>query len=162
MKKRILISGLIALIGLAGMSFLLRDPEVPQVVLDAFAAKFPHVKKVKWEKEADNEYEAEFKQGGHEMSANFDSDGTWLETEVEMKKAELPDAVKKAIQREFSGYDIEEAERVETPDLPLAFEVELENEADNTEVEAVFSADGKLLKKKMEKESEEDDEDKGN
>lgn len=137
------------------MSFLIaRRPNVPQAVLDAFAGKFPQAQHVKWEEEHEDEYEAEFKINKMEMSANFKADGTWLETEMEIKKAQLPEAVKQAIAKQFPGFDIEEAEQVETPDQPLAYEVELEGH--DTEVEAVFKADGTLLKKEMKDEDDEE------
>lgn len=162
MKMKIMLLALVAALSLGSMSFLLiSKTQVPQVVLHAFNTKYPNAKKVKWEEEEAMEYEAEFKLQGQEMSANFRADGTWLETETEIKKNALPDAVKKAISKEFPGYDVEEAERIETPDLPLAFEVELENESNNSEMEAVFSADGKLLKKEMENDHDNEDEEGG-
>ncbi|MEZ4953969.1 MAG: PepSY-like domain-containing protein [Saprospiraceae bacterium] len=126
----------------------------PAAVQDAFKAKFPNLQKAKWDMEDDNEWEAEFKMNGHEMSANFKSDGTWLETETEIKTASLPQAVKDDITANFAGYEMEEASLVETPEMAAAYEVELEK--GETTIEALFSAEGKLLKQK--KEEEDDDE----
>lgn len=158
MKIKSIVLGLLAILSLSVMSFLLAgNTTVPQAVLDAFSAKFPQAQNVDWEEEEDGEYEAEFKVNKQEMSANFKADGTWLETEMEIKKSKLPAAVKKAIAAQFPGYEVEEAEQVETPDVSLAFEVELENEDTDTEVEAVFQADGTLLKKEMKKEHEDEE-----
>ena len=129
----------------------------PAAVMAAFKAKFPTVQKAKWDMEHEGEWEAEFKSGGKEMSANYKADGTWLETETELKEADLPQAVKDAVAAQFAGYKSEEASLVETPGQPAAYEVELEK--GETTVEALFSADGTLVKQKVE---EEDDEKGGN
>ncbi|MCB0520025.1 MAG: PepSY-like domain-containing protein [Lewinellaceae bacterium] len=127
----------------------------PAAVQSAFKAKFADVQKAKWEMEDEGEWEAEFKMNGKEMSANFKADGTWLETETEIKTADLPQAVKDAIAAQFSGYKMEEASLVETPDMAAAYEVELEK--GETTIEALFKADGTLVKQKAE--SEDDDKD---
>lgn len=126
----------------------------PAAVQTAFKAKFPTVQKAKWDMEDANEWEAEFKTDGKEMSANFKADGTWLETETEIKTADLPQAVKDAIAAQFAGYEMEEATTVETPGQPMAYEVELEK--GKTTIEAMFSADGTLISQKTESESDED------
>ena len=159
MKMKILLFGLLTAIGSGSMSFLLtKKHQVPQVVRDAFAAKYPEAQKVNWEEETD--YEAAFRLQGSEMSATFTAHGQWLETEREVKKSELPEAVKSAIKKDFPGYSVEEAERLETPNMPLAFEVELEYDTNHYEVEAVYSAEGNLVKKEMENDHEKED-DKG-
>lgn len=154
---------ILLVLGLSAMSFMVyQGPTVPKVVQDAFLAKFPQAKHVQWEEEEDGEYEAEFKMGKQEMSANFKGDGSWLETETEIKKSKLPKAVKKAIAVQFRGFEIEEAEKVETPDLPLAYEIELKNKAKQTEIEAVFDVKGALLMQEKEKENDEDNEKESN
>ncbi len=77
---------------------------VPNNVNAAFMKKFPNAKKVSWDKENDTEWEAEFKMNGQEYSANFSSAGIWMETEHEIKKADIPAAVKKTLDTEFAGY----------------------------------------------------------
>ena len=128
---------------------------VPAAVETAFKAKFPDGNKAKWEQEGDQEWEAGFKMNGREMSANFNADGTWLETETEMKKADLPAAIKSAIATGFAGYKIEEAALVETPELAQAYEVELEK--GEVTVEVLFDATGNVLKQETETEDGEDD-----
>ncbi|MBI1226616.1 MAG: hypothetical protein GC192_15390 [Bacteroidetes bacterium] len=127
----------------------------PAAVQAAFKAKFPTVQKAKWDREDENEWEAEFKKDGKEMSANFSNDGTWLETETEIKTADLPQAVKDAIASQFAGYKMEEASLVQTAELATAYEVEIEK--GETTIEVLFGADGSVIKQKTEK--EEDDKD---
>ena len=67
--------------------------DVPKAVADAFAKKFPAATNIKWGKENAKEYEAAFKLNGKSVSANFLTDGSWVETESEINTAELPAAV---------------------------------------------------------------------
>jgi outer membrane biogenesis lipoprotein LolB len=130
--------------------------EVPAKVKSAFSQKFPNAKKIKWDKENDNEWEAEFKMNDNEYSANFSSDGTWTETEYEIEMSEIPSLVKVTLDKEFAGYDIEEAEIKLNPDGEF-YEFELEN--DDSKMEVVISMDGTVTKKKMEDEKAEGDDD---
>jgi putative PepSY-like beta-lactamase-inhibitor len=141
--------------GILSTSCAQNDKAAPAAVQTAFKSKFPTAQKAKWDKEGEGEWEAEFKMNGKEMSANFKTDGTWVETETEIEESDLPQAVKDAIATLFAGYDAEEAAMVETPDQPTAYEVELEK--GETTVEALFNADGTLLKQK----NEEEDDDEG-
>lgn len=130
--------------------------DAPQKVKSAFAQKFPDAQKVKWEMEEENEWEAEFKLNGEEYSASFATDGTWKETESEIEASALPSAVTNTLKKEFGEYKIEEAELSETPKGKF-YEVELEK--GETDIEAVISANGKLIKKEIEKEHDGDNED---
>ena len=78
----------------------------PKAVTDNFSSKFSAATKVKWDQEEENEWEAEFKMNGSEMSASFDNAGTWLETEKEIKNRDLPAAVAEIQKPGFSGYEI--------------------------------------------------------
>ena len=132
----------------------LKESEVPKAVKDAFAKRFPNTKGIEWSKESETEFEAEFKAGGKEQSANFDQSGKWLVTETVIKKADLPQSVQTALTKEFAGYKVEEAEKVETANDGTQYEVALEKGELNYEV--LFSADGKVLKKEEKKEKDDD------
>ena len=149
MKKIVLVCAVILLAGLA-QAQKLKESDVPSAVKESFAKRFPKTKEVKWSKESATEFEAEFKSGDMEQSANFDQAGKWLVTETEIKKSELPQAVQATIGREFAGFKIEEAEKAETFDKGMFYEVELEKGELNYEVQ--LSADGKILKKEEKKE----------
>ena len=162
MKFKIAIITLVALIGILGMSMTTEKTskiEVPQAVKNAFNQKYPAAKKVEWELEKVGEYEAEFKMNREEMSANFLEDGTWVGSETELDKDDLPQAVKKGIAAKFPGHEIEEAELSEKPNGIITYEVELENEKEDAEFKAVFAADGNFIKKEMNNEDEDDGED---
>ncbi len=132
----------------------INETDVPQPVKTAFTAKFAQAKGVKWELEDGQAYEAEFKENGKERSATFSPTGQWMETETEIKPADLPAAVTQAIATSFAGSKVEEAETVETPDRGTFYEVELEQGERTLEVR--FSADGTVLKQAVEEEEDKD------
>ena len=97
----------------------------PKAVKEAFAKKFPTATKVSWGKEAAKEWEAEFTYEGSKISANFAQDGTWLETENEIKAAALPTKVTEAIAKQFPGWKIVEADKTETSKHGTIYEADL-------------------------------------
>lgn len=127
--------------------------EVPKVVLDAFSRKFPTAQKIEWEKEK-GVYEADFILNKKEVSAEFKADGTWLETENVIALKDIPKAVKKALRNEFPKFKVEKAEQINRSDNSIYFEIELENDKEKMKKEAVFSAEGILLEKEIEKEED--------
>ena len=126
--------------------------DAPQKVKEAFSKKIPTVKKVKWEKESNSEWEGEFRMKGTEYSSNFLEDGTWQETEHEIKKKSIPANVKTTLATEFSAYEIEEAELSETTEGSVC---EFELEKGEEEIEVVIDTYGKVVSKKMKAEAEE-------
>jgi uncharacterized membrane protein YkoI len=131
---------------------------VPENVKSAFSQKFPDATNVKWDKENATEWEAEFKIGGKKYSANFDNMGTWMETEYEINADEIPAAVKTTLDKDFTGYKIEESEVSETAKGKL-YEFELEKAGE--EIEADIDMSGKIVNKEQPKEETEDEEDAG-
>ncbi len=129
---------------------------VPVNVNAAFMQKFPNAKKVSWDKENETEWEAEFNMNGQDYSANFSSTGNWMETEYEIKKTDIPTAVKKTLDTEFAGYDIEEAELSETTKGKV-YEFSLEK--NDTDMEVAISPEGKVIKKEMKSENAAEDKD---
>ncbi len=128
--------------------------EVPELVKNAFKAKYPSITKVKWGIEKAGEYEAEFKINKAEVSVLYDEKGNILETETEIKTSELPTAVLRSIEKDFAGYKIEEAEKNESKGV-ITYEVEVEK--GKLEYELTYDANGKLLKKEEEKEGKNKD-----
>jgi hypothetical protein len=130
---------------------------VPQVVQDAFVAKFPAATAVSWEMEADALYEVEYKIKATAMSAVFAADGSWQASERRLKVRGLPQAVRDAIASQFAAFEIEEAEQVERLGEAMVYEVALEHEATGAVVEATFDVAGSLLQQETEAEEANDD-----
>lgn len=149
MKVLKLMSVAVLLVGVTACS-----QNAPKEVKDAFNSKFPSASEVEWEKENDSEWEAEFKLDGKEYSANFSTDGNWLETEHEIDASELPELVKNTINKEFSGYEIEKAEIAEKTNGTV-YEITLEKGEE--EIEVVIDDAGKIIKQETKKEDEDED-----
>lgn len=141
----------------AGEAQNINADKVPAAAKTAFSIRFPKAESAKWELEDGKDYEANFKEAGTERSATFDASGKWLETETEIKAGQLPAAVTKAIAAGYADRKMKEAERVETPDRGVLYEVELIKGEDILEVQ--FNAEGKVLGAKTENEKDTDKED---
>jgi hypothetical protein len=128
---------------------------VPEAVVTAFKAKFAAATDVNWGKESETEFEAEFKLNGKEMSANFDPSGKWMETEARLSSEGLPAQVISALKVQFGDYQIIKAESLEKPDEPVVFEMKLKK--GETMLEVVLDASGKVIKKEMKGEAEENE-----
>lgn len=149
MKKAIVGIALI-FTSIISIAFTQKD-KVPSVVKEAFSKKFPTVKRVNWQKEEVNEWEAEFKLKKKEYSANFLDDGTWQETEYEVDENEIPEHIISSVKASFSGYKIEESE-VSVTVHGINYEFEIEK--GKSEMAITIDSNGKIIHK----ESEDDDE----
>lgn len=138
MKKSIFVIAVLAI------SLVACAQNPPKSVSDNFNMKFQNATKVKWDQEEANEWEAEFKMNGDEMSASFDNAGKWLETEKELEKNDLPTAVLKVVNGQYSGYEVEEAAEIEKPDFKG---YELAVEKGNQELEILVDRMGKITVK---------------
>ncbi len=131
--------------------------EVPAKVKKAFEQKVSNAKDVEWEYGNDDKlWEVEYEIGKDEFTSAFDENGKWVETEKEIKFAELTKPVKATLKADYSDYEVEKVEFVETPDGKF-YEVEVELEKDGKEVkfELLISPDGKVVKKEQEKDDKE-------
>lgn len=124
---------------------------VPQKVKDAFILKFPEVSIVQWEKESYTEWEAEFEIKGVEYSANYMADGTWMETEHQIRKRDIPKNIRTVLKSKFPKYKIEEAEIAETSEGSV-YEFQLEKGSENLEV--AIDKKGAILKQEVTKDEE--------
>jgi hypothetical protein len=117
----------------------------PEAVKSAFTAKYPEAEKIHWGVEKPGEFEAEFRLNGVESSALFNSKGEFLESETGIKESELPQAVKAAIAKDFTGFKIEEVEKSSDAKGVLTYEMEASRGKEKYEIS--FDTNGKLLEK---------------
>ena len=156
MKNILVLLLCVALMRDAASAQKISAEKVPAAVSSAFKEKFPNITAVKWEIEKVNQYEATFKGNGSEMSANFDNTGKWLETETEIKVSALPAAVTSVLKKDFAGFKINEASKIENAANGNCFEAEIEKGIEIYDV--LFTSDGKVINKtKVEKEKEDKD-----
>jgi hypothetical protein len=153
MKTSLLIISAVLLFSFTACGQSAKD--VPANVTSAFTKKFPNASKVKWGKESEKEWEAEFKMDGKEYSANFDLAGLWVETEFEIAATELPAVVKAAVEKESAGLKISEAAVSETKDGKI---YEVTAGKGKTAMAFTVDANGVIRKKGLAKEEEEKEE----
>ena len=123
-----------------------QNDNTPKQVLNSFSKKFPTAKSVKWDKENETEWEAEFKLDGTKYSANFDTNGNWKETEHKLKLSEVPEQIKMALTSAFPNSKIEAAELSETS-TGTVYEFDIEK--GDTDMEIVIDTKGNILKKEV-------------
>ncbi len=132
-----------------------QDAKPPKEVQEAFSKKFSNVQSPKWEQE-ENEWEAEFKLNGTELSASFDKAGTWLETETEISKKDVPAKIIDVVNKKYEGWKLKEAEQIEKPGYK-GYEIELEQGENVTEIQV--SDAGVITSEKVNTKDEDNDND---
>lgn len=130
------------------------ETKVPTNVKASFSEMFPNATEVEWEMEDETEWEAEFKSEGKEITACFTDAGVWIETEWEIEKAEITESVLKVINSTYEGWEIDEAEFVESPEF-TGYELELE--MGEEEMEVLVTTDGVIIITEQEDEDIEED-----
>ena len=156
MKKLILSAALMMALS---MPVFAQKSETPSDVIASFEQKFPNTQKVEWAfDEEDNLWEAEHVFNHTEYTSAFTPTGEWVETEKELKRKDLPQAVLTTLKSEFDDFDIEEVVWIETPEGTF-YEVELEQEENGREatLELTLTPEGTVVKKES-GDDEEDDE----
>lgn len=123
MKNKIVV--IISIMLISACSFAGTTPNA--AVLKTFNEKFPTATDVKWGMETKTEFEADFKVDGKSISANFAADGSWLETEMQIPVSELPKPVADAIQKQYPGFQILEADKTETAKHGTIYEADIKS-----------------------------------
>lgn len=119
------------------------DPKVPEAVKITFQKKYPGENDPDWEQDEHGYWESHFKKNGEKYRADFNADGTWVETENSIKKKNLPEAIKKVIKAEYSEYEITEVELVDNAEKGIFYDVEFKQKGKNKDVE--FREDGTII-----------------
>lgn len=120
-----------------------KDIEVPEAVQKTFETKYPGENDPDWHIDAHGYYESRFRIKGIRHRADFYSTGAWIETEVSIEKDELPKAVRKTIDDNFSHEKITEIERVQSASKGLFFDVEFKRKGKNKDVE--INKEGEII-----------------
>ncbi len=138
MKKLFIVTVVLGVITLSACVQKLNESQIPAAVRTAFQKQYPGIK-ASWDKE-DANYEANFKQGGKDMSAVIDKNGTIVETETDVPVMDLPESAQDYIKKKYPGTKIEEAERIVKADGEVNYEVEVHDK------EVIFDANGQFVK----------------
>jgi uncharacterized membrane protein YkoI len=119
---------------------------VPQAVTDRFKALYPNETVKEWELERGGTlWEAEFMRDGRAHEACFKPDGTWLWTERDARRDEVPQAVWDALARtEYAGWKVDDIEVHSTPEHKAVYQLELEQKGSKDAL-LHFLPDGALI-----------------
>ena len=121
------------------------DPDdPPPAVLAAFAERYPGEESPDWEVDRNGNYEAQFKQRGQKLRADFTPAGVWVETEMSLKWKDLPGAVQDAIEDEYDRDDIVELEYTHNAEKGRFYDVEIDPKGEK-KFDVEYRGDGKRL-----------------
>jgi hypothetical protein len=134
----------VALATLCSYATSFAQSQAPKAIVEAFNSKFPNATKVKWEKESDTEYEANFVLNGIKQSANYAVDGKWLETESHTTFTELPVVVQTAFNTDHKGAKVKAIAHIENSNGESLYEIEVKKGL--KQVEYFYNADGTIHK----------------
>lgn len=145
MKKLFLIFGTI----IASASTLhaqdISQSQVPSVVVNEFNKEFPKATDLEWEMDG-SLYNVEFEVGWNiEHEVWYNAEGKMLKHKEEISISELPKAVSNRIQTDFSGYSIDDLERI-TDNGKIVYKMELKSLM-QTDWDIVINSEGKVLSK---------------
>lgn len=145
MKKKILIIAAVIGITFTTQAQDILQSQIPAVILNQFNSQFPKATDVEWEMDGSN-YTVEF-----ELNWNIDHE-VWYNTEGKIVKhkedissSDLPKVVNERIQTDFSGYSIDDVERI-TDNGIVVYKMEL-NHLMQQDWDVVIDASGNVLSK---------------
>lgn len=98
--------------------------DVPQNVQNTFTSTYKNASHISWDLE-DNYYEAEFKIDNLNYSILYNNDAQVMETETEMKQ--IPIKIQDYIKINYSSQQIQFVAKIEKPNQPIQYEVELKD-----------------------------------
>ena len=127
-----------------GIAQHLEMDRVPDAVKAALMKEFPKAMNQMWMLEGST-FQAMFSIGETKHAMKFDDKGNWIDKETRISKTALPKEITHAITKNFSGYTIYEAEKVETPSRGMLYNVGIEKGKELLEVH--LSLKGEVLDK---------------
>ncbi len=101
----------------------------PTAVHQEFSKRYPNMFAYEWEyKKKKGYYRAEFIDKGMKMKAYFWPDGSWIQTKTEIKKANLPQEIWKALsQTNYQNWKVDDIDRLSTPQYSEVYMLEMKN-----------------------------------
>jgi hypothetical protein len=147
MKKKLLTLLLISGFALSvSAQEKVREKDVPAAIQTSFKNDYPNAGDADW-KIKDGHYKAEFRVNGTRQIASYDASGKMLSKGIEIKENELPAPVKSAVQSDYAARSIDDVYKVDK-DGTICYLVKLNG---SPETKIFYSADGKIIKDKMNK-----------
>lgn len=119
------------------------NAQTPDAVKETFQKKYPGEDDPDWHKDDHGNYESHFKIDGIKYRADFNPDGSWIETETSIDEDELPKAIREAIKRDYDDSEITEVEKVDHHSKGLFYDVEFKQKGKNKDV--MYKASGEVI-----------------
>lgn len=113
--------------------------KAPEAATTAFYKMFPNAAFVKWGKE-DNDYEADFKLNGKEMSAVFDAKGNHKETEEVVKEKDVPAKAMTYFKEHYKNSSVKEFAKITKADKQVLYEIGIKGK------DILFDTNGNFVK----------------
>jgi hypothetical protein len=140
--KKLIIVLIVSTIAITGFG---QNKNIPDAVSNHFKSTYPNAQDTDWDRENDSTYSVEFKSDGKKWEAYYAADNSWIRTERDVSKNDVPQAVWDALSKsEYAAWKIDDIEEHQTPQHPSVYEVEVEK--DGQEVYLNFLPDGTMVK----------------
>ncbi len=130
---------------LASCAQEVRNDQIPSVVSNTFMSKFPTATDIEW-KVKDSLYKVDFEIKDVDYKAYIDMNGQLVKYKEEIRKADIPDAVKASIKKLYAGYRIDDAEKIVMYGKEY-YRIELESKLEDKKV--LFAPDGLVILEKI-------------
>lgn len=120
-------------------------PPMIESAIEAFIeSRYPGARILEIEREDKNMTEVDILDGRTKHELLFDASLNWVRTETEIRRSDIPAAVKAAIAAlpQYAGYEIDDADYIETPDGAYYL---IELESGKSEVKLRIDAEGNIL-----------------
>jgi len=124
--------------------------EVPEAVIKKIKKEHSEAKLIEIDKEVHFDevlYEVKYKINGVKFETLFTPEGETFGEEIEIPLSELPQAIVKTLEKTFKQLKIEKAEKIEAPDGRIEYEIDVEGDGQEWEIE--MSPEGKILLKEL-------------
>ena len=145
MKKQILTVAALLISGFISAQDIPKS-QVPSVVSNQFEKTFPNATDVEWEMKRDT-YKVDFEVSNIDHAMWYTSTGELIKHKEDITVADLPKAVSDKINTSFSGYSIDDLERISVTGGDVIYKMEL-NATLQQDWDVTFNAEGKILSQK--------------
>ncbi len=119
--------------------------DVPSVILNKFQKSHPKAYGIEWEMDGAN-YKVEFETGtaGKDHKIWYNASGEIIREKQELTKAELPQEITSKLNKEYSGYKVDDAEKI-TEGGKVVYVVELDSFTKDWKI--TFDSKGNIISK---------------
>ena len=122
--------------------------KIPATVKDAFKYKYRNAESVEW-KDKLSHYLVSFQLNGDKYEATFKNDGSWVSSQKEIVKDDLPSAVEDGLDKsKYADWDVNNYYQLIYPDDHFEYRL-IVYKSDLNKRDLTFTDKGRLLKDKL-------------